>query len=189
MAEGAGRTIDPVVSSETEELILVDESDREVGHASKADCHDGDGLLHRAFSIFVFNSRGELLMQQRSPEKRLWPLYWSNSCCSHPRRGETMERATRRRLQQELGIAARLEHLFTFTYHARFRDLGSEREMCWVYAGSSDAKPSFNTHEIAAIRWIPPADLDRELSETPDRFTPWFKQEWPRVKEGLRLGA
>ena len=88
-----------VVSSEAEELILVDEQDNETGYLSKAACHDGDGVLHRAFSVFLFNDRGELLLQQRSPSKRLWGGYWSNSCCSHPRRGESIQVATRRRLR------------------------------------------------------------------------------------------
>ncbi|MDH5246330.1 MAG: isopentenyl-diphosphate delta-isomerase, partial [Betaproteobacteria bacterium] len=87
-----------IVSSEREELILVDEDDNEVGHLSKADCHDGQGRLHRAFSVFLFNDAGELLLQQRGRSKRLWPGYWSNSCCSHPRRGESLEIATSRRL-------------------------------------------------------------------------------------------
>src|SRR5271163_4852665 len=93
-------------------LILVDEADRGVGYLSKALCHEGQGVLHRAFSLLIFNSRGELLIQQRSPGKRLWPLYWSNSCCSHPRGQESLEGATQRRLYQELGISCPLRYLF-----------------------------------------------------------------------------
>ena len=89
--------VNRVVSSESEELILVDAQDRPVGRSSKAAAHDGDGQLHRAFSVFLFNARGELLLQQRGREKRLWPGYWSNSCCSHPRIGESMEIATHER--------------------------------------------------------------------------------------------
>jgi isopentenyl-diphosphate delta-isomerase len=176
-------TTDKVVSSESEPLILVDEADREIGHLSKAECHDGDGVLHRAFSIFIFNQRGELLLQRRSADKRLWPLFWSNSCCSHPRKGESMAEATGRRLLEELGMATELDHLFTFSYHARYLDLGSEREMCWVYAGQSDDTPIFNTTEIAEVRWISAADLDREFRTRPEDFTPWFAREWPRVRE------
>ncbi|MEJ2535320.1 MAG: isopentenyl-diphosphate delta-isomerase [Gammaproteobacteria bacterium] len=95
---------DEVVSSDTEELILVDDQDREVGFETKAGCHDGGGLLHRAFSLFVFNPEGQLLLQRRAADKRLWPLYWSNSVCSHPRRGESMTEAVQRRLRQELRI-------------------------------------------------------------------------------------
>ena len=101
--------VNRVVSSEAEELILVDEHDREQGYLSKAACHDGAGILHRAFSAFLFNPAGELLLQQRADSKRLWPGFWSNSCCSHPRRGESMQVATRRRLLDELNIEAELE--------------------------------------------------------------------------------
>ena len=106
---GAAACANEVVSSEREELILVDDQDREIGFQSKADCHDRDGLLHRAFSLFVFNREGEVLLQRRAANKRLWPLYWSNSCCSHPRRGEEMEEAVHRRLYQELRIRSELE--------------------------------------------------------------------------------
>src|SRR5271167_1630699 len=92
------------IMADSDALILVDEADRRLGHLSKALCHEGRGVLHRAFSLLIFNDGGELLIQQRGPSKRLWPLYWSNSCCSHPRRTESMELATRRRLYEELGI-------------------------------------------------------------------------------------
>lgn len=186
MAEAAALATHEVVSSEDEALILVDESDREIGHLSKGECHDGDGVLHRAFSLFIFNSRRELLLQQRSAGKRLWPLYWSNSCCSHPRRGETTDEATRRRLDEELGIAADFDHLFTFQYHARYFDLGSESELCSVYAGRCDETPRPNSTEIAAVRWITIDDLDREFIEQPEVFTPWFALEWTRVRDAFQ---
>jgi isopentenyl-diphosphate delta-isomerase len=182
LTEATTQTTHEVVSSEEEPLILVDESDREIGHLSKGACHDGDGVLHRAFSLFIFNAAGELLLQQRSEEKRLWPFFWSNSCCSHPRRGETMELATERRLAQELGMKSSVHHLFTFQYQARYLDLGSENEVCWVYIGRSVDPPRPNDHEIADIRWISPDDLDREFETQPEVFTPWFAMEWPRVR-------
>ncbi len=190
----ADRPADPafrVVSSEDEELILVDEADREIGFLAKGACHNGEGVLHRAFSIFIFDAEGRLLLQRRAEDKRLWPGFWSNSCCSHPRRGETMAEATRRRLDEELGLTADLEHLFTFSYHARYGDLGSEREVCRVYAGSSNKRPRPNPLEIGDIRWVTPADLDAELAATPERFTPWFVLEWPRVRPlaAERLGT
>ena len=186
MAEAAASPDAEVVSSEEEPLILVDESDHEVGHLSKGACHDGDGVLHRAFSLFIFNPAGELLLQQRSDEKRLWPLYWSNSCCSHPRRGETMEVATHRRLLQELGMKSSFHHIFTFQYQAQYLDLGSENEVCRVYVGLGTQMPEPNPHEIAAVRWISPGDLDREFESQPEIFTPWFAMEWPRVKKIFR---
>jgi len=97
------------VSFDDEPLILVDEDDNEVGYRSKGECHEGHGILHRAFSIFLFDKRGRVLLQQRAAGKRLWPLHWSNSCCSHPRRGETMDQALHRRLREELGLEASLK--------------------------------------------------------------------------------
>lgn len=186
MADLSRHPVEQVVSSENELLILVDEHDRELGHLSKGACHDGDGVLHRAFSLFVFNRAGELLLQRRSAEKRLWPLYWSNTCCSHPRRGEAVATAVHRRLLQELGMTADLHHLYTFSYHARYGDAGSEREVCWVWAGTSDDQPRPNPNEIADCRWIAPEPLDRETADRPEDFTPWFLMEWPRVKEGIK---
>jgi len=171
-----------VVSSEAERLILVDADDREIGFDSKAACHDGDGILHRAFSLFIVNGKGELLLQQRSPSKRLWGGYWSNSCCSHPREGETMDEAVQRRLFEELGIRCPLKFLYKFQYQARFGEAGSENELCWVYVGCCDQEPATNINEIAAVRYVAPEDLDRELADHPDRFTPWFKLEWERLR-------
>ena len=180
------RPNDRVVSSEDELLILVDGDGNELGPLSKGACHDGEGVLHLAFSIFVFNGRGELLLQRRSRDKRLWGGFWSNSCCSHPRWGERMEEAVHRRLEQELGFDTGLEHLFTFSYHARFGEAGSEREVCAVFVGRHDGPVAPNATEIEEWRWIAPADLDAEIDAHPERFTPWFKEEWPRVAAAFR---
>jgi isopentenyl-diphosphate Delta-isomerase len=171
-----------IVSSEQEPLILVDSSDRELGWLDKSAAHDGDGVLHRAFSLFIFNAAGELLIQQRAPGKRLWPSFWANSCCSHPRAGEDLDEAVLRRLQQELGLSARLFFVYKFEYVARYGDLGTEHELCSVFVGNTDADPVINSTEIQAWRWIKPADLTRELAEHGDRFTPWLKLEWERLR-------
>lgn len=181
MAERAIRQ--EVVSFDSEELILVDDEDREIGFLDKARAHQGEAVLHRAFSLFVFNPRGELLLQRRAPGKRLWPGYWSNSCCSHPRRGESMDFATRRRLHQELGLEAELEYVYKFQYHARYDESGAERELCWVYLGQSDRTPSINALEIADWRYVSAATLERELAADPERFTPWFRLEWQRLNQ------
>ncbi len=170
------------MSSDDELLILVDEDDNQIGHLAKAACHRGEGVLHRAFSIFIFNRAGELLLQQRSGEKNLWPGFWSNSCCSHPRRGESVDDAVHRRLFQELGMRSNLHFLYKFSYHARFAEVGSERELCSVFVGSSDEGVRPNLHEIADWRWISPEALDLEIDTHPERFTPWFVLEWPRVR-------
>ncbi|MCW8985545.1 MAG: isopentenyl-diphosphate Delta-isomerase [Thermoanaerobaculales bacterium] len=183
MAERSPNQITEVVSSEDEMLILVDESDRVVGHLSKGACHDGEGVLHRAFSLFVFNRDGELLLQRRSPGKRLWPLFWSNSCCSHPRESETMDEAIHRRLHQELRMSSDLQFLYKFQYQASYEDVGSENEFCWVYIGVTGDEARPNPNEVEDHRWVTPAGLDEEMSATPEVFTPWFQKEWQRVRE------
>jgi len=171
-----------VVSSDSEELILVDSDDREVGHEIKSVCHDGDGILHRAFSVFVFNEDGDLLLQQRDRSKRLWPGHWANSCCSHPRRGELMEVATHRRLRQELGLDCDLDYVFKLEYHAHFADRGAEHELCSVYVGTSALLPTVNPTEIAQWRYVRPQQLDREIVEAGETFTPWLRLEWERLR-------
>ncbi len=173
---------DETVSSASEALILVDDQDREIGARSKFECHQGDGVLHRAFSIFIFNSQQELLLQQRSADKPLWPGYWSNTCCSHPRQGETMEQAVNRRLHQELGFEASLSFLYKFKYHAQYGAVGSEHEYCWVYYGWYDGPVDANVQEIEAWRFVSQADLNAELAEHPQHFTPWFKMEWTHLE-------
>lgn len=167
-----------IVSAENEDLILVDGDDNEIGHRSKAECHDGAGLLHRAFSLFLFNGVGELLLQQRSSGKRLWPGFWSNSCCSHPRRGESLQVATERRLGDELNVAASLEFAYRFCYQARYSEAGSENELCHVYLGRVGDDIQANDSEIQSIRFIAARKLDAEFARIPQQFTPWFKQEW-----------
>lgn len=167
---------------DSEALILVDGADRVVGRLSKATCHEGRGILHRAFSLLIFNDAGELLIQQRAAGKRLWPLYWSNSCCSHPRSGESMETATQRRLQEELGIACPLEFLFKFEYQAQFDATGSEHELCSVFIGRSSDPITVDPEEILAWGWVSPEALEKQLStHTGDKFTPWFTLEWARI--------
>jgi isopentenyl-diphosphate delta-isomerase len=173
----------PVVSSESELLVLVDEQDREVGQRTKAECHDGAGTLHRAFSLFVLDDAGRVLLQRRGADKRLWPLFWSNSCCSHPRHGETMQSATARRLREELGIGCELTFLYKFVYQAGYRQEGTEHELCHVYAGRTTEPIRANANEIAEWRWVTPDELDRELAATPEAFTPWLAMEWRRLRQ------
>jgi isopentenyl-diphosphate Delta-isomerase len=167
---------------DSEFLILVDDADREVGYLGKSACHHGSGVLHRAFSLLIFNATGELLLQQRAASKRLWPLYWSNSCCSHPRRSESLETAIHRRLREELGMSCPLQFLFKFQYDARFDETGGERELCSVYAGRCNGPVRSNPEEVHAWRWIDPEALQGELAEAgEERFTPWFRLEWERI--------
>jgi isopentenyl-diphosphate delta-isomerase len=168
-------------------LILVDEDDREIGHLGKGSCHEGRGVLHRAFSLLIFNDAGELLLQQRAPGKRLWPLYWSNSCCSHPRRGETLEAASQRRLYEELGLSCPLRFLFKFQYRAQFDTTGAEYELCSVYIGRYAGEIRADRNEVLAWRWISPEALRAEMAgDGAGRFTPWFRMEWARIERDHR---
>jgi len=179
---GVACVMDEVAALDSEALILVDEADREVGHLSKSKCHDGQGVLHRAFSLLIFNGEGELLLQQRAATKRLWPLYWSNSCCSHPRRAESMEAAIDRRLHEELGLRCPLQFLFKFQYQAQFETAGSEQELCSVFIGRSRDPVKTDPSEILAWRWVHPEALQAELTGAgAGQFTPWFKLEWARI--------
>ena len=162
-------------------LILVDREDREIGFLSKEQCHQGAGVLHRAFSVFLFNARNEILLQQRSAQKPLWPLHWSNSCCSHPRRGESVEAAALRRVREELCLHCDLAFLYKFEYQATFEDVGAEHELCWVFAGFAEGVVRADAAEIAASRYVSPDDLTAEIAASPERFTPWLKLEWSAI--------
>ena len=171
-----------VVSFDNEALIIVDAQDRILGHGTKAELHQGAGTLHRAFSIFLFNAAGDLLLQQRSADKPLWPGFWSNTCCSHPRRGESYGTATQRRLKEELGVEATLCFTHRFRYQAQFGDDGAEHELCSVYVGRLDGDPAPNPQEVSDWQWISPAALDEWLETNPESLTPWFKLEWAALR-------
>jgi isopentenyl-diphosphate Delta-isomerase len=165
-----------------EALVLVDESDRDIGFLSQRLCHEGRGVLHRAFSLLIFNDYGELLIQQRSASKRLWPMYWSNSCCSHPRAGESMDAATQRRMAEELGISCPLTYLYKFECQAQYDATGAEHELCSVYIGRWGGRIKVNSAEILDWRWVSPEALQREIStQGSSSFTPWFLEEWARI--------
>jgi len=176
------------VSFADEPLILVDSDDLPLGHESKERTHAADGLLHRAFSVFLFLDADTVLLHERSVDKPLWPGFWTNSCCSHPRRGECNQTATQRRLQQELGVAAELTYLYKFEYAARYLDVGSERELCSVYIGalSQPRAPQPNPREIAEWGWFDCTAVDAWLSREPECFTPWFKLEWAALRGPYR---
>ncbi|MEL6868921.1 MAG: hydroxymethylglutaryl-CoA reductase, degradative [Pseudomonadota bacterium] len=178
----ASSPVDSVVSFDAEELILVDADDEPVGYLPKADCHHGQGILHRAFSLFVFNDDGKVLLQKRADDKRLWGGFWSNSCCSHPRRGEVMDEAVHRRLHQELGCEADLKFIYKFQYQATFDETGSEHELCSVYVGRITSDVQANRSEVSDWKFVAPAAVDRMLTDEPQSLTPWFKLEWQRLR-------
>ena len=177
-----------IVSFDDEDLILVDRHDCVTGYASKQAAHRGAGKLHRAFSIFLFDGPDWVLLQQRSELKPLWPAYWANSCCSHPRRGETCDTAVSRRLPEELGVTTPLRRLYDFRYHARYGQLGSEHELCAVYTGqySRNGDLDVNRTELQDYGWFSRREVDRWVARTPSRFAPWFLLEWKELsRRGL----
>ncbi len=172
------------VSFAEEPLILVNGRDEPCGFDSKLNVHAGAGRLHRAFSIFLFRDPEHVLLHRRSAEKPLWPGFWTNSCCSHPRRGECNRIATSRRLEQELGVSAVLRYLYRFQYQAAFGDLGSEHELCSVYIGrlGDEQELRVNRSEISEWDWFHVDEVDRWLSASPETLTPWFKLEWQQLR-------
>ena len=160
-----------------EKVVLVDENDKQVGLEEKVKAHLGQGILHRAFSVFVFNEKKELLIQQRAAEKMLWPLYWTNTCCSHPREGEGYEEAGQRRLEEELGFNCPLKYIGKFQYQANYKDIGSENELCAVLLGNYNGEVKINTKEANDFKWIDFEYLKKDVLENPDKYTSWFKIE------------
>ena len=164
-------------------LILVDSDDQEIGLMDKTLCHEDQGKLHRAFSIFLFNRSGEVLIQQRATSKPLWGDFWSNTCCSHPRAGESIDSAASRRIEEELGIQAELSFIYKFEYQARFNEQLSENELCSVYFGHFDGAPTPNPNEVQSWKWISRESLTKELRDNADLYTPWLKLEWSTLNE------
>ena len=158
-----------------EKVVLVTENDEVLGLMEKQQAHI-NGLLHRAFSVFLFNSKGEMLLQKRATEKYHSPNQWTNACCSHPRANETYEEAAKRRLKEELGIEAmELTPKFHFINKA---DVGGnlwEHELDHVFTGTYNGDFSLNEEEVSEIRYITMQALDQEMESNPENFTEWFK--------------
>ncbi|WP_272152078.1 isopentenyl-diphosphate Delta-isomerase [Tenacibaculum aiptasiae] len=157
-----------------EQVILVDEQDNPIGLMEKIEAHE-KALLHRAFSVFVFNSKGELMLQQRAAEKYHSPLLWTNTCCSHQRDGETSLEAGKRRLQEEMGFVCELEEVFWFIYKAPFDNGLTEHELDHVMVGKFEGEPKINKEEVEAYKWMPLEDVKNDIEKQPEIYTEWFK--------------
>jgi isopentenyl-diphosphate delta-isomerase len=155
-------------------VILVDEHDNALGLMEKHEAHE-KALLHRAFSVFVFNSKGELLLQQRSRNKYHSAGLWTNTCCSHPRVNETTIDAAGRRLREEMGIECDLREKFHFIYKTPFENGLTEHELDFIYTGIFEGEPRINTQEVAAYRWISIPELITAVKMHPQEYTEWFK--------------
>jgi isopentenyl-diphosphate delta-isomerase len=164
-----------------EEIILVDENDNEIGSMEKIEAHKHGGKLHRAFSIFVFNDEGKMLLQLRAKKKYHFGGLWTNTCCSHPRKGETLEDAVHRRLKEEFGFDTDLKEIFSFTYRAEFDNGLTEHEFDHVFIGNFNGEPKPNPEEIDNFKWIEIDELEKDVQNHPENYTPWFKIALDRV--------
>lgn len=161
-------------------LILVDENDNEIGLKDKLSAHQ-EGLLHRAFSIFIFNSGNELLLQQRADGKYHSGGLWSNTCCSHPNNIESFSETISRRLKEEMGIESEVEFQFKFLYHTPFENGLMEHEMDYVYFGKSDEKPHPDSSEVKSWKYISLEALNEDISSNPQNYSVWLRECLPEV--------
>ncbi len=157
-----------------QQVILVDENNKEIGVEEKIKAHQ-EGKLHRAFSIFVFNSKGELLIQQRAKTKYHSEGLWSNTVCSHPRPNETYFQATHRRLREEMGFDCELKKLFCFIYNTGFQNGLIENEYDCVFIGKFDGTPKPNPQEIMDYKWVSMKELRDDIISNPNKYSVWLK--------------
>ena len=169
-----------------EYVILVDEQDTPIGLMEKQAAHVTPHL-HRAFSVFVFNSKGELLLQQRALSKYHSPGLWTNTCCSHPRDGETVTEAASRRLMEEMGMQCELREVYTFIYKAPVGQGLTEHEFDHVLIGRSDAIPNINAEEVASWKYMNLNDLEKDIELHPEHYTEWFKITFEEMTHHAKL--
>ncbi|MEL7087443.1 MAG: isopentenyl-diphosphate Delta-isomerase, partial [Planctomycetota bacterium] len=167
-----------------ERVVLVDEQDHPRGHAPKLAAHRGEGMLHRAVSVLVFDDAGRLLMQRRSAVKYHFAGRWANSACGHPRPGEDAVAAGRRRLREEVGLDVPLRDVAKLAYSAHDADSGLvEREIDHVLVGQTSAEPTLNLLEADAYRWVTPPQIEAELASSAEAFAPWFAPVWSAYRK------
>lgn len=159
---------------EKEKVILVNKNDEQIGLMEKIEAHE-KALLHRAFSVFVLNEKGEIMLQQRAANKYHSPGLWTNTCCSHQRERESNIEAGKRRLQEEMGFTTELKELFSFIYIAPFDNGLTEHEFDYVLSGTYSGTPNINPDEVADWKWMSLEDIKKDLVENPQLYTEWFK--------------
>ncbi|RLJ08892.1 MAG: isopentenyl-diphosphate delta-isomerase [Candidatus Aenigmatarchaeota archaeon] len=170
-----------------EKVILVDEKDNEIGTEEKIKAHQNGGKLHRAFSIFIFNSQGQMLIHRRAAIKYHSPGLWTNACCSHPRPGESLKEAVHRRLKEEMGFDCELEESFSFIYKADVGNGLTEWEFDHVFTGRFDGEPEPNPKEVDDWKWMNIDELKKDIEQNPEKYTPWFRIAFERVVNHLKL--
>jgi isopentenyl-diphosphate delta-isomerase len=168
-----------------EQVILVDKNDQKIGLMPKMEAHQ-KAVLHRAFSVFVMNDKGQLLLQQRAASKYHSPLLWANTCCSHQRDGESNLDAGKRRLQEEMGFVTELNEVFSFIYKAPFDNGLTEHELDHVMLGAYNAAPIINKNEVESFKWMKPEDVKQDMLEKPEIYTAWFKIIFEKFYEHIK---
>ncbi len=171
-----------------EQVILVNENDEQIGLMPKMEAHE-KAVLHRAFSVFIFNDKNELMLQQRALDKYHSPGLWTNTCCSHQRDGETNIEAGRRRLQEEMGFVTELEESISFMYKAPFDNGLTEYEYDHVLLGNYNNEPIINIDEVASWKWMPLKDVKTDISENPEVYTEWFKVIFDKFYEHINVAT
>lgn len=157
-----------------EKVILVNEKDEQIGLMEKIEAHE-KALLHRAFSVFVFNDKNELMIQQRALSKYHSPGLWTNTCCSHQREGESNIEAGKRRLQEEMGFSTELKDTISFIYKAPFDNGLTEHEFDHILVGNFGGKPDLNPDEVAEWKWMSLEAIEKDMKTNPSIYTEWFK--------------
>lgn len=157
-----------------EQVILVNENDEQIGLMPKLEAHE-KALLHRAFSVFIFNDKKELMLQQRALHKYHSPGLWTNTCCSHQRNGETNLEAGKRRLQEEMGFETSLKETTSFIYKAPFDNGLTEYEYDHIMVGNYNDNPVINPDEVATWKWMPIEEVKEDIKNNPEQYTAWFK--------------
>lgn len=165
-----------------EKVILVDELDNEIGEMEKIEAHE-KAVLHRAFSIFIFNNKGQMMLQQRALSKYHSPGLWTNTCCSHPRPGESLQDATKRRIVEEMGFSCEMERVFSFIYTAPFDHGLTEHELDHVFTGKYNGAPDINTEEVSDWKWMDVEALLLDVERNPQNYTVWFKIALEKLME------
>ena len=164
-----------------EQVVLVDKEDNDIGMAEKMECHHNPVRLHRAISVVIINNKDQMLITRRASAKERWPGFWSNACCSHPRKGEPPEAAVKRRMHEELGFTCDLDFLFKFVYEVKFDGTWGEHELDHVFLGYYDGPVHPNKEEIDEYKFVGIDELQTDMAQHPNKYTPWFKLMFKRV--------
>ncbi|GAA4146058.1 isopentenyl-diphosphate Delta-isomerase [Sphingobacterium kyonggiense] len=165
---------------ERNKVVLVDRKDNAIGEMEKLLAHQ-QGELHRAFSVFIFNDKGELLLQQRAANKYHGGGLWTNTCCSHPQWGEDVDSSALERLNYEMGLKSNLELVYSFIYYTTVENNLTEHELDHVFVGYSDQNPLPNDDEVQDYKWMNPTEILSDINENPSLYTVWFKQALPEL--------